>query len=76
MRPSINAYLSKKTKDGQGATMGLAFSFESLGRVAGPLVLGGLMAKTNLIAPFYMVTLVLAIGIVLFIKVEMKRVTE
>ncbi len=73
MRPSINAYLSKKTTQGQGATMGLAFSFESLGRVAGPIVLGGLIATTNLVLPFYVVALVLGIGILLYTTVERKR---
>ncbi len=73
MRPSINAYLSKKTTEGQGATMGLAFSFESLGRVMGPIVLGGLIATTNLIFPFYVVVLVLGIGILLFVTIERRR---
>jgi len=73
MRPSINAYLSKKTTTGQGATMGLAFSFESLGRVVGPLVLGGLIATTNLVYPFFVVVLVLGIGIILFVTVERNR---
>ena len=76
MRPSINAYLSKKTEKGQGAVMGLLFSFESLGRVVGLIVLGGLVASTNLILPFYIVTFVLGIGIFLFLRVEMKRVSK
>lgn len=76
MRPSINSYLSKKTKEGQGTTMGLAFSFESLGRVAGPLALGSIAAATSLLIPFYIVAGVLGIGILLFVLIEMKRIKE
>jgi DHA1 family multidrug resistance protein-like MFS transporter len=40
LRPSIHSLTSKRTKVGQGASMGLSNSFVSLGRVAGPIVAG------------------------------------
>lgn len=36
LRPSIASLLSKRTTEGQGTTMGLQASFDSLGRIAGP----------------------------------------
>lgn len=73
MRPSINAYLSKKTTTGQGAIMGMAFSFESLGRVVGPLALGFIYLNIDQKAPFYAVSLVMALGIFLYITIERTR---
>lgn len=73
MRPSINAYLSKKTTEGQGVTMGIAFSFESLGRIAGPLTVGFAFANIGVHAPFYISAGLVSIGLILFYFVEMKR---
>lgn len=72
-RPTINAVLSKRTKEGQGTTMGLAFSFESLGRIAGPILAGFAIGKFGYASPFYLTTVVLFIGLILFVKVEMKK---
>lgn len=73
MRPSINAYISKNTTEGQGATMGLAFSFESLGRVIGPIFLGWLITVSQLANSFFAAAVVLGIGIVLYVTVERNR---
>jgi len=40
LRPSIHSLTSKRTTEGQGASMGLSNSFVSLGRVVGPIVAG------------------------------------
>lgn len=72
-RPTINAFLSKKTLEGQGTTMGLAFSFESLGRVFGPIIAGFTMGKFGYAFPFYLTTVVLVIALLLFVKVEMQK---
>lgn len=72
-RPSVNSYLSKKTSEGQGVTMGLAFSFESLGRVIGPIVIGFSSASLGLTAPFYISAVLVLIGLVLFYFIELKR---
>lgn len=72
-RPTINAVLSKRTKEGQGTTMGLAFSFESLGRVFGPIIAGYTIGKFGYAFPFYLTTVVLFAGLIVFVKVEMKK---
>jgi MFS transporter, DHA1 family, multidrug resistance protein len=40
LNPAVNSLISKRTSDGQGMTMGLSNSFQSLGRIAGPLWAG------------------------------------
>lgn len=40
LNPSVNSLISKRTTSAQGVTMGLANSFLSLGRIAGPLWAG------------------------------------
>ncbi|MEX2007609.1 MAG: MFS transporter [Candidatus Levyibacteriota bacterium] len=75
-RPTVNAVLSKATHTGQGATMGLAFSFESLGRVIGPLIAGFAIARFGLQFPFWATVVVLIVGFLLFYKVEMKRIRK
>ncbi|MBU6427583.1 MAG: MFS transporter [Cyanobacteria bacterium REEB65] len=42
MRPSLSAGVSKAARTGQGAALGLQSSFDSLARVCGPLIGGGL----------------------------------
>ncbi len=51
LKPSALAYLSKNTTGNQGATMGVAESYMSLGRVIGPLW-GGMIFDVNLHYPF------------------------
>lgn len=72
-RPSINALLSKGTRDGQGTTMGLAFSFESIGRFVGPLIAGSVIGSFGLSYPFWIAAFLLLIGLFVFWKVEMKK---
>lgn len=72
-RPVVNAVLSKGTLEGQGTTMGLAFSFESLGRVVGPLIAGLTISHFGLSFPFWITTGVLIFGLFIFWKVEMQK---
>lgn len=72
-RPAINAFLSKGTREGQGTTMGLAFSFESIGRFVGPLVAGFAIGSLGLSSPFWITALLLLIGLFVFWKVEMQK---
>ncbi len=70
LRPSLSSLLSKKTQEGQGTTMGLAFSFESLGRVVGPLLIGLTISNFGLSAPFFLTAAVVSLGLVLYYKYE------
>lgn len=72
-RPSINTLLSKGTREGQGTTMGLAFSFESIGRFVGPLVAGFTIGSFGLFFPFWIAGTLLLLGLFLFWKVEIKK---
>lgn len=74
VRPSVSSYISKHTSEGQGAVMGLAFSFESLARVISPLLLGYFMARYGVSTPFWITSLVVLLAFMLFWKVEMKRI--
>lgn len=73
LRPTVNAVLSKKTLEGQGTTMGLAFSFESMGRLVGPIFAGVAIQKFGLGSPFWLASIVLLTGLFLFWKVELKK---
>lgn len=73
VRPSVSAYLSKKTIEGQGTTMGLAFSFESLARFISPLMLGYFLSKFGVSTPFVITGFVVLLAFLLFWKVEMKK---
>lgn len=72
-RPTVNAVLSKATKAGQGATLGLGFSFESLGRVLGPLIAGIFISRFGLAFPFWVSSGVLAIGLYFFWRIEIAK---
>lgn len=72
-RPSVNALLSKGTREGQGTTMGLAFSFESMGRFVGPLVAGAVIGSFGLSSPFWITAGLLLVGLFVFWKVEMQK---
>jgi MFS transporter, DHA1 family, multidrug resistance protein len=64
LRPSLSSAVSKKTQAGQGATMGLVSSFDSLGRIAGP-VWAGLAYRWGHNLPFHTGAAVAVFGAVL-----------
>lgn len=72
-RPTVNARLSKTTAEGQGTTMGLAFSFESMGRFFGPLAAGLTIGRLGFASPFINAAGLLGIGAILFWKKERRR---
>ncbi len=51
-RPTLATLVSKQTKEGQGTTMGIFSSFESMGRVFGPLLGGWLFSTFGFHSPF------------------------
>lgn len=51
-RPTAEGLVSRTTHTGQGTTLGVAHSFESLGRVLGPLM-GGAFYGINGMLPFF-----------------------
>ena len=59
-RPTAEGVISRSSEIGQGSTMGIAQSFESLGRVFGPLI-GGIIYFYSHQAPFFITALVLII---------------
>lgn len=63
LRPCVTALISKRTTIGQGLAMGLANSYQSLGRTMGPL-LGGITYEVNPAAPFLTGALVLLVSFI------------
>lgn len=76
VRPSVSSYLSKKTKEGQGATMGLATSFESLARVISPLLLGFFMSEYGVSAPFIVTSGIVFLIFLLFWGTEIRNLSR
>jgi MFS family permease len=62
LRPSISSIVSKRTTTGQGATMGVVGSFDSLGRIVGP-VLAGFLYRYSINLPFFVGAAVMLLGI-------------
>jgi len=62
-RPNINSIISKLAVEGQGTTMGIALSFEALGRILGPATGGYFFEKLYGYGPFW----ISAFCIVLFL---------
>ncbi|MFC4766119.1 MFS transporter [Effusibacillus consociatus] len=52
IRPAVSALVSRKTEAGQGSSMGLIGSMDSLGRIAGPVV-GGFLYKMGITFPYF-----------------------
>jgi DHA1 family multidrug resistance protein-like MFS transporter len=66
LRPGISTLLSKRTPAGQGTTMGLQGSFDSLGRIVGP-VWGGLLYVQGMNLPYYSAAIVFLLGLLLLV---------
>lgn len=63
-RPSNSALISRRAQTGQGMAIGLMDSFDSLGRIAGPL-LGGFLYKKGMTLPYFSGTLLFSLALVL-----------
>jgi len=64
LRPAVNSIVSKRTAAGQGATMGLLGSFESLGRIVGP-IWAGAVYRLGVNLPFLTGAAITAVGLAL-----------
>lgn len=60
-RPTVQTLISKKTHEGQGTTMGIAASFESMGRIIGPILGGFVFYKSGFLWAFLMVVTVITV---------------
>ena len=67
LRPAVTALISKQTTGGQGAAMGLANSFSSLGRMAGP-IWAGFLFDLNYNLPFVSGAVILLAGFVVSLR--------
>lgn len=62
-RPVITALITEETTQPQGLTMGIAHSFESLGRLLGPL-LGGFLFMFGSSTPFFFSAGIVALSVI------------
>lgn len=76
-RPIAEGIISRETEIGQGTTMGIAQSFESLGRVFGP-ALAGVLYGTSISAPFLLSAVMLfTLALLLsFLKLREAKVVD
>lgn len=65
IRPSISSLLTKKSKTGYGSTTGYLSSFDSLGRIIGP-VLGGLLYAMAIDLPYISGVIISLIALAIF----------
>lgn len=61
LRPSTTALISKRTTTGQGLVMGLINSFNSLGRIIGP-ILAGYFFDIDINLPYFSSAVILFVG--------------
>ncbi len=69
-RPTLASLVSKETKEGQGTTMGIFSSFESLGRVFGPLLGGWLFSTFGFHSPFTISTVLILLTLVFVVQIK------
>ncbi|MFE8699957.1 MFS transporter [Cytobacillus sp. FJAT-54145] len=74
IRPSVSSLLTKKSKTGHGATTGYLSSFDSLGRIAGP-ILGGVLYSIAIGLP-YISGIVLSLVAYLLFRVYTSRSSQ
>lgn len=65
IRPAVSALLTKRSKTGHGSVTGLLSSFDSLGRILGP-VLGGLLYTISMGLPYISGIVLSAVAFILF----------
>ncbi|MDP3733034.1 MAG: MFS transporter, partial [Candidatus Daviesbacteria bacterium] len=69
-RPTLATLVSKQTKEGQGTTMGIFSSFESSGRVIGPLLSGWAFSSFGFHAPFSLTAAVILITLIFVAQIR------
>lgn len=67
LRPTINTILSNETTEGQGKTMGVAFSYTSFGRMIGPVLAGFFISNIGLEAQFVLTAVAIFMVFLLFV---------
>lgn len=61
--PSLAALISRRSKEGQGTTLGATWSFDSLARIAGPALGGFLYVYFSIETPFLLNALFLVVSL-------------
>lgn len=69
-RPTLATLVSKGTHEGQGTTMGIFSSFESLGRVFGPLLGGWLFSTFGFHSPFTISAVLILATLLLVVQMK------
>lgn len=69
IRPAVSALVSKRTAAGQGSSMGLLGSMDSLGRIAGP-VLGGVLYKLAHSSPYIAGAIISLLAMAMFMSYQ------
>jgi len=69
-RPTLATLVSKETKEGQGTTMGIFSSFESLGRVFGPLLGGWLFSNFGFHSPFTISAVLILLTLIFVVQIK------
>lgn len=69
-RPTLATLVSKETKEGQGTTMGIFSSFESFGRVLGPLLGGWLFSTFDYHSPFTISAVLIFITLIFVVQIK------
>lgn len=69
-RPTLASLVSKETKEAQGTTMGIFSSFESLGRVFGPLLGGWFYSSFGFHAPFSLSAVIILITLIFVVQIK------
>ena len=61
INPAVSALISRRTKEGQGISMGINNAFQSLGRTVGPLW-AGLVYDVQMNLPYFTGAIILSLG--------------
>ena len=69
-RPTLATLVSKQTREGQGTTMGIFSSFESLGRVFGPMLGGWLFSTFDFHSPFTISAVLILITLLFVVQIK------
>lgn len=69
-RPTLASLVSKETKEAQGTTMGIFSSFESLGRVFGPLLGGWTYSTFGFHSPFTVSAVLILLTLIFVVQIK------
>lgn len=69
-RPTLASLVSKETHEGQGTTMGIFSSFESLGRIFGPVLGGWLFSSFGFHSPFTVSAMLIFVTLIFVVQIK------